>query len=179
MGDIRRQADFVLPSPAVRSLFATENLSHVSWSPVMCTHVIDLGIGHSVYINHQPNKKDEWWYAWALKAWCGSTRYNYPFGIVKRIWMTSLWYCSYFTCTSLFSENTELTDVLVFKAWIQSGYSHSCFAYCQVFLPCSNFYLLGPLIFFFFSLSKSCPYFSTALVLANAKCLNQGSPLAF
>ena len=32
-------------------------------------------------------------------------------------------------------ENSELTNVLPFKAWSRSDYSHACFAHCQECLP--------------------------------------------
>ena len=46
-------------------------------------------------------------------------------------------------------ENPTLTNVLPFKAWNRSKYSHACFAYCQEFLPCPDFYLPGPFTFVF------------------------------
>ena len=51
------------------------------------------------------------------------------------------------------------------EAWSRSEYSHACFAQCQEFNPCPDFYRPSP---FTFTFSKSSPYFLTALDLANA-----------
>ena len=63
-------------------------------------------------------------------------------------------------------ENPELRNVLHLKPVVGSEYSHACFAHCQEFLPCPNFYLPGPFTFF----SESF-YFLTVLVLASTVSL--------
>ena len=35
--------------------------------------------------------------------------------------------------------NLQLTNLLPFKAWSRSEYSHACFSHCQEFLPCPHF----------------------------------------
>ena len=52
-----------------------------------------------------------------------------------------------------------------FKAWSKAEYIHACFVHCQECLLCSNVYHPGP---FTFISPRSSPYFSTALVWANA-----------
>ena len=59
-----------------------------------------------------------------------------------------------------------------FQAWSTSVYSHTCYAYCQGFLPSySNFYPSGPFTCTFFS--KTAPEFFPMLALANTgSCVN-------
>ena len=59
-------------------------------------------------------------------------------------------------------ENTELKRS-PFKAWSRSVYSHTCYAYCQGFLPCL-FYPSGPFTCIF---SKTYPKFFPVLAVAN------------
>ena len=59
------------------------------------------------------------------------------------------------------NENKELKRS-PFKAWSRSVYSHTCFVYCQGFLPCV-FLPSGP---FTCTFSKTSPNFSPVLALA-------------
>ena len=51
------------------------------------------------------------------------------------------------------SENTELKRS-AFKAWSRSVYSHTCYAYCQGFLPCLFLPLRSIHLHFFQNLSR-------------------------
>ena len=59
-------------------------------------------------------------------------------------------------------ENTEL-KCSPFKAWSRSVYSHTCYAYCQGFLPCSFLPFWSIHLHFFQNLS----WFLPVLTLAN------------
>ena len=59
-------------------------------------------------------------------------------------------------------ENTELKRS-PFKAWCRSVYSHTCYAYCQAFLPC----LFLPFRYIYLQFSKTSPDFFPVLAVAN------------
>ena len=58
-------------------------------------------------------------------------------------------------------ENTELKGS-PFKAWSSSAYSHTCYAYCQEFLPCSFLPFRSIHLHFFQNLSAFFPVLAAA-----------------
>ena len=82
-------------------------------------------------------------------------------------------------------KTPEMCKILPFEAWGRSEYSLACFAHCQEFLPCPNFYLPGPFTFKHppppplptHPPPQSSPYFQTELLLA--QCLARVSKAAF
>ena len=64
-----------------------------------------------------------------------------------------------------YGENTELKRS-PFKAWSRSVYSHTCYPYCQEFLPCLFLPFQSIHLHFF----KTSPEFFLVLAVANTGC---------